>query len=453
MTAGVLLNRVGTDIVDLSVNQVGSEEATVILRDSLLDDNKDYRFAVTSLSVPMQNIDMFGFLTVPTQELFTIQRRTVRAQLTDRAQQQNDFDTDVALGTVVFGDIENDIQQEEQKRSDDGQSTFNDDGTQSDADRIKHMQDHLLQLWTVVPFCDWAAFSSYNLLRGRKFYDVNQFVKSLSDFAREFNKGMLATGIDDIHFGGTAQDKDRITGNNMFIPGTLGAGAVEVADYEFLKIFLTTDGNLIFSMDRFFIDNFIIRFTNIGAAILGIDTDILTERALTVSYDVVNDARFRTVAGLIEPGHNNYTIQSLCPVSVFQSAECRIRISVESHLPVQSSIEIRDEKETNNREITNAFFLNDVKVNCVWSATGSLENYAIESKVFTGQLPLIHQNSRILQWNRLLTSYNLQFFRFFLNVHYRYFDDIAGLWKILVKRVTVAPADYWDMKIRFVSDE
>ena len=60
----VLLNRAGTDIVDLSVTQTGSAETTVILKDALLAGDKDYRFAVTELTVPLQNIDMFGFLQI-----------------------------------------------------------------------------------------------------------------------------------------------------------------------------------------------------------------------------------------------------------------------------------------------------------------------------------------------------------------------------------------------------
>ena len=98
----VLLNRVGTDIVDLNVNQVGSPETTIILRQALLDDKKDYRFAVSSLSVPMQNIDMFGFLTTPAQELFTIQRRTYRSLLTEYSAEQAAFETTVENDVVDY---------------------------------------------------------------------------------------------------------------------------------------------------------------------------------------------------------------------------------------------------------------------------------------------------------------------------------------------------------------
>jgi hypothetical protein len=145
-------------------------------------------------------------------------------------------------------------------------------------------------------------------------------------------------------------------------------------------------------------------------------------------------------------------VESIAQVSLFQSAECRLKIAVESHLPIQSGIEIRDESETNNREIASAFFLNDVKVNATWNQEGRMYNYGIESKVFSGQFPMIHQHSRIKQWNRLLTSYSLTFFRFFLTVHYRYFDEATGVWQILIKRPVIDPTQYWAMKLRFVSD-
>ena len=445
MTA-ILLNRVGTDIVDLSTTQQGSPETTIILKDSLLLGAKDYRFAVTELSIPMQNIDMFGYQTSVTQELFEIQRRNYHTVLTEEGARQTEFEE--ARNTGVIPSIAGYIlwtayiRAEEANRQ--GGATFVDNALLSDADRIAAMQLNLKGLFSVVPLPDFEAQSTYNLARGRKFYDVNQFVKSLSDFAKVFNTQLLAKGIDNLHYGNKPGDSALININNKQFD--------HVANYQFLKIFLSCDGNLIISGDRFFWDNFIIKFTNIGAALLGIDTTKLTDRYLTVTEDVVNDI-FQGVGDVIRVGDNNITVLSLSPVSIFQSSECRIKCTVESHLPMQSSIEIRDEKETNNREICSAFFLNDIKTTCVWGASGSLDNYSIESTVFAGQFPLIHQKSRIRQWNRLLTAYNLQFFRFFINVHYRFFDDANGLWKIRIQRVDVDKNDYWSMKLRFVSDE
>jgi hypothetical protein len=221
-----------------------------------------------------------------------------------------------------------------------------------------------------------------------------------------------------------------------------------------------------------------IRFTNTGSALLGLNTSVLTDRWLQVTGDIVGAVNVGNtnshiggqypiptldeflnaiVYGQIQytgilPGGNTTSVGLISQVSLFQSAECRLKIAVESHLPVQSGVSIRDEQETNNREIASAFFLNDVKVTATWNQEGRMSNYGIESKVFSGQFPLIHQHSKIKQWNRLLTSYNLMFFRFFLNVHYRYFDEVKGVWAILIKRAKIDPTQYWSMKLRFVSD-
>lgn len=443
----VILNRTGGDIVDLQVTQVGSEEATVVLKDPLLRGDKDYKFAVTEWSIPLQNIDMFGFLT-ETTELFTIQRRTVRAQHTERSTQQQAFETTVTANAVDFGAMETLIRTEENVRTGGGYY-FDDDDQAPLADRIGAIREALQDLFTVVPTPTFIPFSTYSLLRGRKFYDVNQFVKSLSEFARVFSEQLLKTGINDVHFGNT------FDANGDHDEELIDTGAETFDgfhDEQLLKISLTCDGNLMFIGHRFFWDNFTIRFTNLGAALLGVDTNQLTERSLVVTGDVVN-ATFTGVGDLIVGGGNDLTIASQSTVSLFQTSECRIKCALESHLPVQSGIEVRDEKETNNREIASAFFLNDVRVTTNWDASGSLNHYSLQSNVFVGQFPLIQSSGRIKQWNRLLTPYNLQFFRFFINVHWRYFSDQEGVWKVLIKRASISPQDYWSMKIRFVSDE
>ena len=444
----VLLNRVDTDIVDLSVLQTGANETVVMLRDSLLLGQKDYRFAVTELSVPMQNIDMFGFMTGST-ELFTIQRRTYNSLLTEYDdEEQKTFEdailADVGVEAYDFADIVDDIVAEENIRDGPAGSTFDlPAGGAVYGNNVIAVRDALKNLWSVVPTTGFEESSTYTVFQGRKFYDISQFVKSLADFAKTFNTTLLTLGINVFHYGGKAGD-----------PGLIVAQAFNgVAGYEFLKVYQSCDGNLCFRGDAFFWDNFTIRFTNTGSALLGVDTDILHDRWLVVTNDRVGTDGFVDNTNHILRGYNNAITISQCPISVFQSAECRIKAAIESHLPVQSSIEVRDNVETNNREICSAFFLNDVRVNCTWDAEGTLENYSLETRVFAGQYPLIHQNSRIKQWNRLLTAYNLQYFRFFLNVHYRYFDEASGVWKTLIKRATVAPNDYWSFKIRFVSDE
>jgi hypothetical protein len=475
MTA-VLLNRTDTDIVDLSIIQTGSEESTVMLRDTLLDGSKDYHFCVSELSVPLQNIDMFGFLTSAT-ELFSIHRRTVRGYLSEVTTIDQQFALDVLAGHMDHAEmtiLSPAITAEEALRvgtAGGGPNTgrFIDPGVGvAIGDRQDVIRVALTNLYSVLPTTAYQNVSTYSLLPQRKFYDVNQFMKSLSDFARLFNRRLRDTGINGLHFGNVPNAEGRIA--NAQFDG--------VADVEFFKFYMNCDGSLVISANAFWWDHFQIRFTNTGAALLGINTDRLTERWLQGTENVIGRAitgdtnsdvgsQYPLPAGGghgpgggyvqvqyqgIIAGANTTELEAISNVSLFQSAECRLKITVESHLPIQAGIEIRNEKETNNRQIASAFFLNDVKVNAIWNQEGRMSSYGIESKVFSGQFALIHQHSRIKQWNRLMTSYNIMFFRFFLNVHYRYFDEVKGVWQIVIKRPTIDPTQYWAMKLRFVSD-
>ena len=257
----VLLNRVDTDIVDLSVLQTGANETVVMLRDSLLLGQKDYRFAVTELSVPMQNIDMFGFMTGST-ELFTIQRRTFNSFLTeyDNDEQKTFEDAilaDAGYEMYAFAPVVADIVAEENARDPPAGSTFAlPAGGAVYANNVIAVRDALKNLWSVVPTTGFEVASTYTIFQGRKFYDISQFVKSIADFAKTFNTTLLTLGTNAFHFGGKAGDPGLIDVQHQAFNG--------VAGHEFLKIYQSCDGNLCFRGDAFFWDNFTIRFTTQG---------------------------------------------------------------------------------------------------------------------------------------------------------------------------------------------
>ena len=153
----VLLNRTGTDIVDLSVNQTGSSETTVILKDALLSGSKDYRFAVTELSIPLQNIDMFGFLTA-TQELFTVQRRTYRSTLTEYSEEQTEFEATVVANATDMPGVTAFIRAEQGQRR--GGATFVDDQAALFNVRLEAVRQELKLLYSVVPSYEFVPFSN-----------------------------------------------------------------------------------------------------------------------------------------------------------------------------------------------------------------------------------------------------------------------------------------------------
>ena len=75
----VSINRSGTDQATLDIFQVGSNESSTFLRHDLLDSKLNYHFAVTSLSVPLNDSPIFK-LSGPA-ELFRIERRDVGASI------------------------------------------------------------------------------------------------------------------------------------------------------------------------------------------------------------------------------------------------------------------------------------------------------------------------------------------------------------------------------------
>ena len=301
--------------------------------------------------------------------------------------------------------------------------------------------------------------STYYIQTGRKFYDTQQFAKSLSEFGTIFNQHLMKFGLTNgdgsegnVFHGGVDDDSERFTSVNGVRNYTDSDGDLQPT-FDFVKFFLNCDGNLIIKGDPFFWNNYMIRFTNLGAAILGIDDTSLTNRVLTFTGDSQNAVFVNVINNQIIAGDNTIHAESMSTYSIFQSAECRIKCSVESHLPVQSTVEVRDEVETINHEIGSAFFLNDVRVHTQWGDDGTLQMYTLQSTMFSGQMPLIHQNSKVKQWNRLTTAYNIQFFRFFLNIHYRVFDETSSKWGVKIERMKIDDTDFWAMKLRFVSDE
>lgn len=433
----VILNKVGTDIVDLSVTQTGDSETTVVLKDALLDEAKEYHFAVTELSIPLTNTSMFEWITDPT-ELFIIHRRNVsdnvefneaseygetHADLDDFATQVLDDDVDFdGWGDQIWGDDD-----------------YYGDPTKTEAQHIAQIQLDLIAHLTVLPILTDPTDASYRIQPGRRFYDPLSFVKSLNEFANYFNTQVVEQGIRNIYHSGVHN---------------YAANAIPDADQELLKFFLNCDGNLILKGNSLFWNNYMIKFSNTGAALLGINTTELTQKTLTFTGDVIN-ATFvdNTDNDKLVVGANTVLLELTALQSIFQTSECRLKVSVDSHLPVQSNTEIREEVETVNREIAQSYFLNDLKVQAQWDQLGTFSAMSIKSNVYSGQYAFIHKNKKVSHWNRLLTAYNLQFFRFFIQIHYRVFSEELGTWGIQIERLDVPESEYWQMNVRFVSDE
>lgn len=151
-------------------------------------------------------------------------------------------------------------------------------------------------------------------------------------------------------------------------------------------------------------------------------------------------------------GFNTDTITADASTSIFQS-DLRVKVSVDSHLPTASNMVVLDEFETVSRDIAEAYFLNDLSVETEWDHEAGFQGIKMKTDVYSGQRAFIKKSDRHTNWTKLLSSENLEFFRFHLKITYRVFDSTTLKWKLVTSRLSVPDDFYWLFVIRFVSDE
>ena len=225
MTA-VILSRPGTDIVDLSLNQRGKEEITLVLKDTLLDGSRDYHFAVTELSVPLTKTHMFGWLK-SSQVLFEIHRRNVGVVFNEAYNYGETSVYHVLLQEEIAADVFDFPGWIDLLHG--GDITFNLNGL-TDAEKVVKIRGELDRQFTTLPLTDalsnddpttMSDISSYTLLTGRKFYDCQQFIKSLNEFATQFNQYLMKFGLSttnaadgNVYHGGVLGDSQRFSSDD-----------------------------------------------------------------------------------------------------------------------------------------------------------------------------------------------------------------------------------------------
>lgn len=441
----VQINQVGTDVTELDIFQNNSNEATVILNESLLDGTKQYHFSVSELNCNLVDTPIFGWIS-ETTELFRLVRRnseveydaTESALLTEfldlQAADLIDYDAYAATYGLTYVGLTN-AQKEE---------------------LIFYTITALTTVNSLLPTENVAEPSDiYRVQPGRKFYDPSDFVRSLSDWAMFFNKEALKAGRVPQYYGN--DDTRPVIEENA--DGTFSTTDGDLYEYtpatdNLLTISVNCDGALQFAGLPAFWNNWVIKFTNTGAALMGVDTSRLLENYyMSFSHDIQTYLFYDEDDRQFEEGMNESILTANFKQSVFQSAECRVRVSVDSHLPINSNIVIRDETETTSRDICSAYFLNDIRTETTWDAQGVYSGLNIKSRVYSGQYAFIKKDQPIFQWVRLLQSENIQFFRFFLLITYRTFDEEKSQWGLLTKDFPVRKNTYWQMVVRFVSDE
>ena len=389
----VQINRVNTDQVSLELMQTGASETSVNLRHNLLDDKLNYMFAVNSLCVPLNNAPINP--VSGTEELFRVERRNVG-----------------------------------------------------------HSQMTQAQLDSLIADASVSVFSVYE---NKRMYDVASLIRDLSSFARGFNQSMTLEGIEDLRLYGGFHDAISAAAAEIAPLEILPAMTVQELSihgaYAFLKMEVSADGRLEILGTPNFWNNFVLKFTTYGAALLGYTDEVVdTYIARTVDNfgDVVSDWFDPAQGNLIYIGSNQQEIIITAKHPLYQSADQRVKISVDSHLPMSGNIQIIDQVESVDRMICEKFFESHLEASTTYDENGRFQNRTLKSQIYSGQYSFIKKSDRTIEWFRLLTSYEIRYFRFHLYIWNRMWVD--NKWKLVQKRLVVPNNKFWILSLKFVSE-
>ena len=476
MTSAVV-NKVGTDVVTLQMIQTSSDETTVSLREALLDGSKDYHFTVSELSVPLDSCPMHPI----TSEfaLFSIVRRkigvgvdVIPAAYTASVNTQEQFEQNLATGLTQaeITNIANVILQL-------GLGAYNEDAYVAAIRTELQRLVSVAQVNTQVPLTP-TRIDTYYLHPKNPMFSPSQMVQSLQDWAHTFNIEQTFLGIQHANYGGDPQDNlppVAVADIVLYKAGTIVQHTVNGVAYpiphEFLKFSLTCDGSILLTGSRQFWNSFVIRMTNYGASLLGLNKTQLQ----SVGQHIVNAAQISTnyiaftqdgapVNNVVVPffdganlnafvaGQNTRSLTVAVSVPIYQSSEQRLKVSVGSHLPISSNTRIDDGKETVDRDICEAWFENKIRVDVDYSSEGTFSGTKIRSDIYSGQRNFIKKSDNHTQWMKLLTSYALTYYRFYLKITYREFSEEKNSWSLSTKKLPVPENAFWALTLKFVSD-
>lgn len=386
----VQINRVGTDQVSLELLQTGSNETSVNLRHNLLDDKLNYMFAVSNLSVPLNNAPINPVSGV--EELFRVERRNVG-----------------------------------------------------------HSQTTQAQLDSLIP-----AASVFAVVEAVKQYDVSALLRNITSFSRGFNQTMSYLGISDLRLYGGAHDAASEGAAEIppleILPAMTQDDVAENGPYIFLNIEVSADGSLQIVGTPNFWNNFVLKFSTYGAALLGLSGSVTNgyiARSIVAGH-IVSDWYDPQTGNEIFPGNVQQEIRIAASHPLYQSADQRIKITVDSHLPMSGNIQIIDQIESVDRMIAEKFFESKLETSSSFAEDGSFQDLTIKSQLYSGQVSFIRKSDSTVEWFKLLTSYEIRYFRFHLNIWNRMWVNNA--WKVVKKKLIVPENKYWAMTIKFVSE-
>ena len=143
-------------------------------------------------------------------------------------------------------------------------------------------------------------------------------------------------------------------------------------------------------------------------------------------------------------GGNRSDVTIYSEHSLYMCLDQRVKISVTSHLPMQNNMLVREGIQTVDRNIVEVYFDNKITTSVAFDDQGVFTQQIITNTLYAGQFPFIKKSDRSKQWHKLLTSYDLRFLRFHVNLTYRNYDSVKDEWRLKTDRLTIDPKRYWD---------
>ena len=471
------INRVGQDVIELELITNGSDQAEVTLQKSLLDGSKNYHFVVSELSVPLDDCGMHPLISE--FPLFSVIRRNELNSLTvippsytaaltalnvfnagliagyTQAQLVQIANVDLTLGLGAF------VEQE-----------YIDAIVEDlEATLAAEKSD------TTFLLIDDERDGTYFLDPKRKLFSPAEFLFSLQNWAQVFNVEQTIVGVEDDFYGGSESDdipavddedeQDELRDGESRV---YHEGDEQHELHRFIRFSLSADGRLEIKLTKQFVNSFVIRMTNYGAALLGIDPKTLVHASTHVVNGINIPTKYLAFTGNtavdadgipvpfvdalenIVAGQNTTDIQVTMKNTFFSVCDQRLKISVASHLQIANNIRIDDGKETVDRDICEAFFENALQVMVKYDDDGEYESLKIRSEVYSGQYNFIKKSDRHTQFMKLLSSYMLQYYRFYVKITYREFTEETDTWKLSAKKLPIPKNSYWLMVVKFISD-
>jgi hypothetical protein len=463
--SNVIVNKTTSDVVEIEFIE-SKAQTSCVLKDSLLDGSLGYNFSVVHLSVPLESTPMFPI----TSEfaLFTIHRRNVGiSQTTDLAPYQ------AALATYnTFVNVQSQAVGQTGALPDLAMDALaNALGVAPPGQYIRaqwvgvittHYRAALLAAQLPTTISILGRNSIYYVSPNKPFFNAGELVHDLSNWCNIFNVEQTIAGITQQHYGGA----DVLAIADVIVNGQVAQTIAEQvaalrAGQErpqvFLEVKFTADASLELIGSTLFWNNFTIQCTNYMIAMFGLDkTQFQTvggAKYLQQTNDSSQNAFTNPNANHVILAGGNlvaHTVRTVVPI--YQSAEQRVKVSVQSDLSYNSNVKIENETEGRDRDICSGFFTNQITSKIRFDENRNLSGITIASTIYNGQFAFIRKTDRQHKWNRLMSSFDVRLLRFYLRVMYRDFNEIQNKYILSTKDVKIPENAFWQMVVRFVSN-